>query len=252
MDRASIEAAAACLAEARKTHGQVASLPASARPQSVQDAFAIQDAVTALLGLPVGGFKGSPAKAGSEATRGVIYQPTIQASPADVPAAAVPQCGVEGEVAFRFKRDMPPRPTPYSADEVAAAVDAYAAIEVVSSRFAHRDATTDLDRLADCISNGGFVYGAPVADWRGLSLADIKVVLTVNGETVVDQAGGHPSGDPFAFVVALVEMMRGATGIKAGQFATCGSYTGLRYIKPGDRCGVKFEGLGGAELKFVP
>ena len=37
-----------------------------------------------------------------------------------------------------------------------------------------------------------------------------------------------------------------------GQFVTCGTYTGLRYLKPGDVCGVRFEGLGAAEVTFVP
>jgi 2-keto-4-pentenoate hydratase len=40
-------------------------------------------------------------------------------------------------------------------------------------------------------------------------------------------------------------------GVRAGQFVTCGTYTGLRYLKPGDICGVRFEGLGAAEVTFV-
>jgi 2-keto-4-pentenoate hydratase len=39
--------------------------------------------------------------------------------------------------------------------------------------------------------------------------------------------------------------------VRAGQFVTCGSCTGLRYLKPGDVCGVQFEGLGGAEVTFT-
>ncbi len=68
--------------------------------------MAIQDAVTAGLGKPVGAFK-AMAPANGEPTRGVIYADTIHASPARVPAAEVPQCGVEGEVAFIFRRDLP-------------------------------------------------------------------------------------------------------------------------------------------------
>jgi 2-keto-4-pentenoate hydratase len=32
---------------------------------------------------------------------------------------------------------------------------------------------------------------------------------------------------------------------------TCGSLTGLRYLKPGDVCGVTFSGLGAASVTFV-
>jgi 2-keto-4-pentenoate hydratase len=47
-------------------------------------------------------------------------------------------------------------------------------------------------------------------------------------------------------------MMRTTVGVIAGQFVTCGSFTGLRYFKPGDVCEVKFEGLGAAQLAFSP
>ena len=159
---------------------------------------------------------------------------------------------MEGEVAFRFRHDLPPRATAYSRDEVAAAMDACAAIEVVSSRFANPDAMSAHDKLADCISNGGFVFGTLIEDWRALDLGQLKVQLTVNSAVVLDQVGGHPIGDPLGVGVAFVEMMRPAGGVRAGQFITCGSCTGLRYLKPGDACGVVFEGLGGAHLQFVP
>jgi 2-keto-4-pentenoate hydratase len=51
--------------------------------------------------------------------------------------------------------------------------------------------------------------------------------------------------------VALVELMRGAGGMKAGQYATTSSWTGLPYYKPGDHCRAIFEGLGEAELTFT-
>lgn len=206
--------------------------------------------MTAALGLVVGAFKAN-APPGGEPTRGTIYAPTILPSPARMAAREAPQCGVEGEVAFRFTRDLPPRPTPYSRDEVADAVEVLAAIEVVTSRFADSDGAGALEKLADNVSNGGFVPGATVRDWRKLDLGKLKVTLTVNGAAVLEQVGGHPTGDPLGIAVALVEMMRGAGGVKAGQFVTCGSCTGLRYLKPGDHCRVEFEGLGGAEVTFV-
>jgi len=47
-----------------------------------------------------------------------------------------------------------------------------------------------------------------------------------------------------------VNMMREQRGVRAGQFVTCGSYTGLRYLKPGDECRVSFAYLGSAWVKF--
>ena len=186
-----------------------------------------------------------------EPSRGLIYAATIHASPAAIPAADVPLCGVEGEVAFRFTRDLPPRATPYSRDEVAAAMEACAAIEVVSSRYQDQARRSTLEKLADCVSNGGFVHAAPIAAWHGLDLANIHVTLLVNGETVLDRNGGNPSGDPLKVATALANMLRDGRGIVAGQFVTCGTFTGLRFLKPGDTCTARFAGLGTAEVTFV-
>ena len=250
MDTPQINRAAALLVEARRNRTLLDGLPADATPASVAEAHAIQDAVTAGLGKPVGAYK-AMAPAHGEPTRGVIYADTIHASPARIPAAEVPQCGVEGEVAFVFRRDLPPRPAPYSRDEVAGAVDACAAIELVTSRYRNSDAASNLQKLADSISNGAFVHAAPAADWRNLELGKLKVTLTVNGTPVLEQEGGHATGDPLGIAVVLANMMREQGGVRAGQFVTCGTYTGLRYLKPGDVCGVRFEGLGAAEVTFV-
>jgi 2-keto-4-pentenoate hydratase len=195
METHQIANAAALLVKARRGGPLLADLPVDVRPANVTDAHAIQDAVTAGLGRPVGAFK-AMAPANGEATRGIIYADTVHASPARIPAADVPQCGVEGEVAFVFRRDLPARATPSSRDEVAAAVDACAAIEVVTSRYQNSDAVSNLEKLADSISNGAFVHAASPADWRGLELGRLRVTLTVNGAPVLEQVGGHPTGDP--------------------------------------------------------
>ncbi len=251
MDTQQISRAANLLVQARRSGALLDGLPPDTSPTSVADAHAIQDAVTIGLGKPVGAFK-AMAPANAEPTRGVIYADTIHLSPARVPAADVPQCGVEGEVSFVFRRDLQARGASYTREEVAAAVDACAAIELVTSRYRNSDKASNLEKLADCISNGAFVHASPLAEWRGLDLGNLKVTLTVNGETVLEQFGGHATGDPLGIAVALVNMMREQGGVRAGQFVTCGSYTGLRYLKPGDVCRVRFEGLGSAEVTFTP
>jgi 2-keto-4-pentenoate hydratase len=245
-----IATAAAAIAGARRARSRIGALPETCRPATATDAHAIQDAVTALLDAEVGAFKANAPIGDAPGVRAPIYAPAILASPARIDPTDCPQCGVEGEIAFRFRQDLPPRPTPYTREEVAASVDACAAIEPVTSRFAD-PAAPALDKLADCLSNGGFVYGAIIEDWHRLDLAKLQVTLTVNGETVLDQVGGHPTNDPLGAAVALVELMRRAGGVKAGQYVTTGSCTGLRYLAPGDRCGVVFEGLGAAQLEFV-
>jgi 2-keto-4-pentenoate hydratase len=250
MDKLSIERAAQILVDARRSMEPLTGLPEKLKPTSIAEAHAIQDAVTARLGKLIGGFKAMK-PANDEATRGVIYGGTVLPSPCKLPAATVPQCGVEGEVAFIFRRDLPNRAAPYTRNEVAAVVDACAVIEVVHSRYAADAKVTNLEKLADSISNGALVFGSANPNWRDLNLGALKVNLTVNGKSVLKQVGGHPTGDPLGVAVVLVNLWREKGGVRAGQFVTCGSCTGLKFLKPGDVCGVTFEGLGSAEVTFA-
>ena len=250
MDRHLIERAAAILVRARRDMVPLSGLPDGLKPTTIDDAHAIQDAVSASLGKLIGGFK-AMAPPNQQPNRGIIYAGTIHASPCDLPAATVPQCGVEGEVAFVFRESLPDRAVPYSRNEVAAVVDACAAIEVVHSRYASAAPVSNLEKLADSISNGALVHAAPTANWRGLDLGNIKVTMVVNRKTDLEKHGGHPLGDPLAVAVTMANLWRDKGGVRAGQIVTCGSYTGLKFLKAGDTCKVTFEGLGTASVKFV-
>ena len=246
MTEQEIATAAEILAEARRSGRLIDALPVV--PATIAEAHAIQDRVAALLGEAVGGFKaGAPPDA--EPTRGLIYARTIRSSPARVPPTEAPHCGVEGEIAFRFSRDLPAKATPYTRDEVAQAVAVLPAIEVVSGRYRDPRGRPNLEQLADCTINGGLVFGPETSNWSKLDLPGLHITMLVNGKTVLDEQGGHPFGDPLATAVALVNMM--SEGVKAGQIVTTGSWTGMDFLKAGDHCVVRFEGLGEAELVFA-
>ena len=250
MDQYPIDKAAALLVKARRDMVPLQGLPEALTPKTVDEGHAIQDATSKALGKLIGGFKAmSPPQ--QQPNRGIIYAETIHPSPCDLPAAKAPQCGVEGEVAFIFRASLPNRDLPYARQEVAAVVDAFAAIEVVHSRFDIAKPLSNLEKLADSIMNGGLVCAAPNADWRSLNLQTIDVTMTVNGTALKDKNRGHPLGDPLAVAVELANMWRSKGGVRAGQVVTCGSYTGLDYLKPGDTCSVTFEGLGTATVTFV-
>ncbi len=250
MNKQEIERAAGILVQARRDMKPLNGLPDGLQPATIEEAHAIQDAVSHQLGKLIGGFK-AMAPAEGEPTRGIIYGGTIHASPCKIPVSTVPQCGVEGEVAFIFRRDLPFRDKPYTRNEVAAVVDACAAIEVVHSRFAQKAPVSNLEKLADSISNGALVHDVPRSDWRDLQLGKLKVTLNVNGKKSLEQIGGHPTGDPLGIAVVLANIWREKGGVRAGQFVTCGSCTGLKFLKPGDVCSVRFEGLGVAEVTFT-
>ncbi len=250
MNKQQIERAAHILVQARRDMKPLSGLPDGLRPASIEEAHAIQDEVSHQLGQLIAGFKAMAPPEG-EPNRGVIYGGTIRASPCHIPATAVPQCGVEAEVAFIFRRDLPYRAKPYTRNEVAAVLDACPAIEIVHSRFAQKAPVSNLEKLADSISNGALVHGTPRSNWRDLQLGQLKVTLSVNGKAKHEKIGGHPTGDPLGIAVVLANIWREKGGVRAGQFVTCGSFTGCDFLKPGDVCTVHFKGLGSAEVKFT-
>ena len=76
---------------------------------------------------------GRPRIVDGRAVRGAIMASRVFESGARVAAAAMPLLGIEAEIAFRFARDLPAGKHSY--EDVAAAVSAFAAIEMVNSRF---------------------------------------------------------------------------------------------------------------------
>jgi 2-keto-4-pentenoate hydratase len=245
-----IEAAARALAEADRRHQPLAALPNGVHPASPAEAHAIQARLVALSGETVAGWKIATTAEGV-ATWGVIYGRDIFDSPARIAADRMPMRGVEGEVAFRFTADLPARAEPYSRAELRAVLAAIPAIEIVDTRFADYAATPVTDRLADRMSNGGLVIGEaePGADARDLS--QLRVRLTAEGETLLDQVGGHSRGDPLLPVIDFVHARQQALGFRAGELITAGTLTGLAHGRPGVRYTVRFEGLGTASVTWA-
>jgi 2-keto-4-pentenoate hydratase len=245
-----IDEAARLLVRARETGALLASLPESCRPDSVDEAHAIQYIAAEKLGERIAGWKVATTPEGRVA-RGGILRSRVFASGATISPRMTPLLGVEAEIAFRFERALPAREAAYDYAEVAAAVVAFPAIEIVDSRFHTYPKTPLLDRLADFMSNGAFVQADAIANWRGLDLVKVDVELVIDGKTIVRNVGGHRAKDPLLPVVALANDTRASIGIAAGEFATTGTYTGLNYAKPGQSVQAIFHGVGSVSVRFA-
>lgn len=249
MDANQIEHAANLLNAARRSGNLLDALPASCAPATVAQAHAIQEACVKALADPVAGWKISAAPDGA-VMRGVLLRSRLLTSPARLRATLVPMRGVEAEIAFRVERAFEPRERDYSAAEVAEAVTAMVAIEVVDTRFKRYDATPPLHRLADFMSNGAFVQGTLQPRWRDLDLTKLHVTLTIGGQVVVDRIGGHPTLDPLLPALALINHLRTRGGVPAGMVLTTGSFTGMNHAAPGQTIVAIFDGVGAAQLSF--
>jgi 2-keto-4-pentenoate hydratase len=160
--------------------------------------------------------------------------------------------GVEAEVCFRMATDLLPREMPYTREEVIAAIEAaYPVIETLDSRFAHPDAQDPFSGLADTQSHGGLVYGTGRTDWHGIDFAAETVEQYVDGALQMTRTG-NPAGDMIRLVVWLAnEGAVWAGGLKAGQFVTCGSWTGKEIVGETAKVRVAFPSLGEVEVAFA-
>lgn len=184
-----------------------------------------------------------------------IVDPLLLHSPATLPPIVYGLGGIECEIAFRMGRSLPERRGAlFGRDELAASIDsACAAVEVLHSRLPGGLNSPRSALLADMLSNGALVVGAPWDRWSNIDFTTIAVEFAVNGKVVMSRRGGLPSGDPLGGVVALANhLARRGTPLLAGQYITTGSYTGVHLASPGDEMAVSFEGFSELRLTFDP
>jgi 2-keto-4-pentenoate hydratase len=240
------EAADALRAARAQESARLTALPEALRPADHAACYAIQARVAE--GVDIGGWKVGLASP-TQCFCAPMPRAGIHASPAALPAGVLR--GIEAEVAFRIGHDLPPRATPYSREEVTAALaTAHPVIEVLESAFIDPDMVDPLSNLADAQLHGGFVHGPGLAAWHHLDFPNITVAQTIGDSTM--RRTGNPAGDMIRLVEWLAnEGSHWAGGLKAGQFVTCGSWTGKTWAPAGSFSRVGFPGLGEAELRFA-
>ena len=239
------------LLDARRTVQPLADLPPEVAPATLDESYFIQDQLIQSFGT-VGGWKvGPPAADGS-----LMFAPMPQAwmapNAATLSAAAHRFRGIEAEVAFLLGADLPPRVEPYLLDEVRAVIaSCHPAIEVLESGLTDPTAAPKLSMIADLQMHGGFVYGPAKASWQIIDFATETVTLAVDAAIRVE----HTSTRPADFFLNLVLLLanRGAhrtRGLRAGQFITTGSWTGVTNAMSGQAVSAHFGTLGRVSLAF--
>ena len=241
---------AAILLAARANGQGPSDFPESCRPRTRPEAYAIQAMVAPSLG-PIGGWKvGSPSP-DAEPMCSALPQRNILQSPAIVPGPFSYR-GVETEIDFRFGRALPPRPEPYSRQDILAAIETcHAAIEIVECRFAEMDGATHLSALADLQNHHALIVGAANAAWREIPFDQLTVRVTADGAHIAQGTGSNPAGDPIALLVWLANHgSRWAGGLKAGDIVTTGSWIGKIPVAPGATIISNFDGFAPVEARL--
>jgi 2-keto-4-pentenoate hydratase len=243
-----IEGAVRALIAARRTGKQ---MPPPFALQNRAQVYAIQDGVARATG-PVSGWKVGARTPTVEPNCAPLLAGALVTSPARFDGKSMHMIGVEIEISFHIARDIAVRAQAVGREEALAAVgDAFVGMEVVDTRLANFKNADPEWLLADNQMNHALVVGSAIADWKRLDWPNLQVRLLIDGRTEVDQKGGLGAIDPLRPLAWMIDhAVRERGGIRAGQAITSGSWTGLRYYKPGTRARGEFVGLGAVETNF--
>jgi 2-keto-4-pentenoate hydratase len=226
----------------------------SIAPVALDDltAQAVQRAAAGALGQKLAGWKvgaTSPAAQANFGTDRPFFGPMPSATAVESGGTlpwAPGMRGAECELAFRLGHDIEPRETTYTEEEIAGFVDEVAiALEIVATRWEQGGKLDIHHAVADFGFNGGFVKGPRIADWRKLDLAGVTARCLVDGEEKGSGTASVVLGSPLKSLTWLANQ---GVSLRAGQWVSTGTITGLAPIKQGSRVIGDFGGHGRVEL----
>ncbi|MGV8988498.1 MAG: 2-keto-4-pentenoate hydratase [Cypionkella sp.] len=251
MTQSAIHSVAAALVDARRSGFRIKGLAPATVPDDLDTAYAIQDALILASDQKVGGWK---------VAAGTGDAPIC----APLPANALRTSGValsvtrsfarlaEAEVAVRIGHDMPPRDTPYTDDDVLAAIGGILpVIELIGSPFERDFSVPHFLNIANLQGNSDLVLGPEFPDWSGLDFANLAITLEV-GTTSATKTTGP---DLAAILAALRFLANGRArahgGLKAGDIITTGSRINLPAGDEKTEIIATFDPLGSVSLTLI-
>jgi len=262
MENRAIEEAARTLWSTWHANQHIDALPVECRPATRIEGYRVQAQVARLSAQKVFGWKiAATSKAGQQhigvdgPLAGRLLEKHVFPSGATVSLANNIMNVAEAEFAFRMGRDLPPRKTPYSLDEVIASVASmHPAIEIPDSRYRQFVSVGAAQLIADNACASYFVLGpATDAHWRGHDLARHPVTASVNGKLVREGKGENVLGDPrIALTWIANELSLVGDMLRAGETVTTGTCIAPAAIAAGDHVLADFGEFGRVETRLVP
>lgn len=265
-DQSAIDAAADLLWDHWQAGTLIDGLPPHLRPASREAGYAIQALLEKRSSAPLFGWKiAATSKAGQQHINvdgplaGRLLAERVLPMDRPITIGANQMRVAEPEFCFRFGRDLPPRGTPYSLEEVMAAVDKlYLAIELPDSRYISFVTAGAAQLIADNACGHQFILGPEVPpQWRELDLVQHTVIGTTadSAGTITltrEGAGANVLGDPRIGLAWLVnEMAALGTTLRAGEVVTTGTCMAPLPIAPGVVIAADYGSLGRMQISFA-
>jgi 2-keto-4-pentenoate hydratase len=244
--------AANLLLNARRANTPISDLPADLQPNCMDEVSFIQDTIATAYG-EVGGYKIGAGTADATPSFAPMPRAWIAPSGALLAGPTVRYRYVEAEIAFLIGSDLPARSTPYSHEEVYAAVaSCHPAIEELESGLTDPKAAAPLSALADLQMHGGFFFGPAIPNWQSIDLSKETVTLAIDGIVRMERTGSNTSGDLTRLLPWLANHGAARTGgLKAGQWITTGSWVGNLPAPAHSTVDVRFAHAGPVTLRFA-
>ena len=224
----------------------------AAQPITIDDAYAIQELVALGLESGISAWKTSAPNPESVPIAAPIYSDLFYQSGSEIPASELFVIGIEGEIAFRIGRDLPPGEKPYSREYVIESIsELLPAIEIVDTRMQDGFSQNKNLMLADNQSNGGLVVGEGVSNWKSLDFSRLEASVSVDGALEYSGIAGNRAGDLFCLMAwAANHCANRGRSFRAGDIITTGTYTGILFVEPGAGVVVDFPAIGTVEVSF--
>jgi 2-keto-4-pentenoate hydratase len=259
LEQDQIVAAARTLQNHWRAGTKLDGLDPSQRPRDRIEGYAIQAEIEHFSSARLFGWKiAATSEAGQKHINvagpmaGRILAETVIADGGTASMAGNEMRVAEPEFAFRMSADLPPRPLPYSVDEVLAAVGTlHPAIEIPDSRFADFVNAGEAQIIADNACAHLFLLGAATAaNWRALDLVEERPRITLRGSQYVGH-GRNVLGDPRIALAWLANELRqlGLT-LRAGEVVTTGTCHPPLPIQSGDMFAADFGAIGKVSVGF--
>lgn len=248
--------AAQILVARRRNGSQGERLPDSCRPQDLDSALAIQQAVSehwcSSQDDSIGAWKCSlPSQ--DKIVLGPIYTRTIDSIPPVALWAKEDQARIEPELAFFFAHDLPPRAAAYTSAEVDAAIArTHMALELINSRYTEPASCSFAEMLADGLVNQGLFIGPEVDGEQARQASEFLISVDCGSGETREYQGRHPNTHPRAPLYWLVEFLRSqGQGIVAGQAVITGSFAGAINVPLNTPLSIHYAGLGAMNVSFT-
>ena len=233
--------------DARRAGSGLAEYPGSA-PETLADAYLVQDAAIRLDGRPVAGWKVgriNPPREGANRLAGPIFADQVfHDDGVAMPVIADGFAAAEAEYILRIGTAPDPAKRHYTLEEARALIDAvHVGIEIASSPYPGINADGAAVTISDFGNNNGLLVGSEAVGWRTADVNQWPVELMIDGKPIGDATAAAMLDGPFGAARFLLEHLAArGVAVEPGQWISSGAVTGVHEVEVGQRVEARFDG----------